>query len=189
LRGPARLGKLAGVEPPFEINVGELVLKRWEPGWAEEGAAAVRESLAELQPFMPWAKDGYDVAMARDFIERSDDNWAKGTEFNYAIFTAAGELAGSIGLMTRMGPGVLELGYWLRTAFTGHGYMTAAVDALARVALALPGIERVAIRHDVANARSAAVAERAGFTEVERVAIEPEAPGETGTHVIRERRS
>jgi RimJ/RimL family protein N-acetyltransferase len=77
----------------------------------------------------------------------------------------------------------------MRTAYTGRGYMTAAVEALSRVAHALPGIERVAIRHDVANAASAAVAGKAGFVEVTRVHREPEAPGETGTDVIRERRA
>lgn len=90
--------------------------------------------------------------------------------------------------MTRMGPGVLEIGYWTRTPHAGRGYMTAAVDALTRVALTLPSIERAAIRHDAANAASAAVATKAGFIEVERLNREPEAPGETGTDVIRERR-
>src|SRR6185312_7575810 len=105
----------------------------------------------------------------------------KGEEFNYAIFTAAGDLIGSIGLMTRMGPGVMEIGYWLRTPFTGRGYMTAAVEGLTGVALGLPGIERVAIEYDAANTRSAAVAARAGFSEVRRYDREPEAPGCSGT--------
>ena len=61
----------------------------------------------------------------------------------------------------------------MRTAYTGRGYMTAAVDALTRVALVLPGVERVAIRHDVASAASAAVAAKAGF--VSRFEGEPEA--------------
>jgi ribosomal-protein-serine acetyltransferase len=55
------------------------------------------------------------------------------------------------------------------------------------VALGLPGIDRVAIRHDAANAASAAVATKARFTEVKRTDREPEAPGETGTDIIRER--
>jgi RimJ/RimL family protein N-acetyltransferase len=177
------------MRPPETITAGELLLKRWEPRWAGEAAAAVRESLAELRPFLPWAADDYDEGAARAYIEASVDSWAKETEFNYAIFTAAGDLAGSIGLMTRMGPGVLEIGYWTRTRYAGRGYMTAAVGALAREALALPGIDRVAIRHDAGNAASAAVAARAGFAEIGRVDREPDAPGETGTDVIRERRA
>lgn len=170
------------------INAGELVLKRWEPAWADEATRAVRESLPELMPFMPWATEAYDLEASKAYIESSVTSWQEGTTFNYGIFTAVGELVGSIGLMTRMGPGVLEIGYWTRTAYTRRGYMTAAVDALTRVALTLPGIERVAIRHDAANAASATVATKAGFVEVSRVEREPEAPGETGTDVIRERR-
>ncbi|PWU44242.1 N-acetyltransferase [Micromonospora globispora] len=176
------------MEPPEVVNAGELVLKRWEPAWAEEAAGAIQESLPELQPFMPWAHDGYDVEAARSYVELSANNWAEGTAFNYALFTAAGELVGSSGLMTRMGPGTLEIGYWIHSGHTGRGYATAAVTALTRVALALPGIDRVAIRHDVANVASGAVAAKAGFTEVERARREPEAPGETGVDVVWERR-
>lgn len=177
------------MEPPEMVNAGELVLKRWEPAWADDAAIAVRASLPELKPFLPWATDNYDAEVSRAFIEASVADWAKGTAFNYGIFTAVGDLVGGIGLMTRMGPGVLEIGYWMRTAYTGRGHMTAAVEALTRVALTMPGIERVAIRHDVANAASAAVACKAGFVETSRVDRDPEAPGETGTDVLRERRT
>src|SRR4051794_21377091 len=117
------------MEPPEMINAGELVLKRWEPEWAGEATAAVRDSLPELTAYMPWARDTYGVADSRAFIERSVKNWSDGTEFNYAVFTTIGELVGAIGLMTRMGPGVLEIGYWTRTAYAGRGYMTTAVNA------------------------------------------------------------
>lgn len=177
------------MNPPELLEAGDLVLKRWEPAWAEAATAAVRESLPELRRFLPWARDDYDIEAARGFIEMSVNAWAEGTEFNYAIFDRAGELVGTIGLMTRMGPGVLEIGYWTRSAYAGRGYMTAAVNAVAEEALALPGVERVAIRHDAANEASAAVAVKAGFVEVERVPHEPEAVGDTGTDVIRERRA
>jgi RimJ/RimL family protein N-acetyltransferase len=123
------------------------------------------------------------------FIESSVASWGRGTAFNYAIFETGGDLVGAIGLMTRAAPGTLEIGYWMRTSYAGRGHMTAAVEALARVALALPGVQRVTIRHDVTNAASAAVAAKAGFIEVARVAKEPQAPGETGTEVHRERRA
>ncbi|BCJ45903.1 N-acetyltransferase [Actinoplanes ianthinogenes] len=168
------------------INAGTIVLKRWEPAWAAEAAAAVQESLPELKPFLPWATDGYGLDESRAYIQMSVDNWAAGTEFNYAIFTAVGELAGSIGLMTRMGPGTLEIGYWMRTPYAGRGYMTAAVTVLTRVALTLPGVERVAIRYAEANKASAAVAAKAGFAEVARG---PETPGATTILITAERRA
>ena len=150
------------------INAGDLVLKRWEPEWAAEATAAVRESLPELKPWLPWATDTYGHADALDYISRSVKSWAEGTEFNYAIFTSVGDLIGSIGLMTRVGPGALEIGYWMRTPWAGRGHMTAAVRVLTRVALTLDGIERVVIRHDVDNGASAAVAAKAGFAETGR---------------------
>ncbi|MGK5741521.1 GNAT family N-acetyltransferase [Micromonospora sp. URMC 103] len=101
---------------------------------------------------------------------------------------AAGDLSGSCGLMTRMGAGTLEIGYWIHSGQTRRGYATGAVRALTSVALTLPGVDRVAIRHDAANPASGAVAAKAGFTEVERVHREPEAPGDTGVEVIWERR-
>ncbi|SNR41138.1 GNAT family N-acetyltransferase [Actinoplanes regularis] len=177
------------MEPPEMINAGDIVLKRWEPEWADEAAAAVSESLPELKRFLPWATDGYDTAESRSFIQSSVENWAAGTEFNYAIFTAVGDLIGSIGLMTRMGPGTLEIGYWMRTPWAGRGHMTAAVRTLTRVAHTLPGVERVAIRYDAANKASASVATKAGFVEVDREHREPTAPGETEILVTVEHRA
>jgi RimJ/RimL family protein N-acetyltransferase len=177
------------MEPPETVGAGELKLERWQPRWAVEAAAAVRDSLPELMAFLPWAHAGYDVTAARDFIAYSAQSWAAGTEFNYAIFDGNDDLVGSIGLMTRMGPDVIEIGYWTRTAYAGRGHMTAAVAALTPVALALPGIERVVIRHDAANVASAAVAAKAGFVEVGREDRAPTAPGETRVGVIRERRA
>jgi ribosomal-protein-serine acetyltransferase len=166
------------MEPPEMINAGDLVLKRWEPEWSAEAVAAVQESLPELAPFLPFATPDYGLAEARDYTERSVANWAAGTEFNYAIFTSVGDLIGSIGLMAKHGPGALEIGYWLRTPWAGRGRMTAAVTVLSRVALTLPGIERLIIRHDPANHASAAVAAKAGFLET----------GRDGDDVIREYR-
>ena len=95
------------MEPPEMINAGELVLKRWELSWADEALAAIRESLPELQVYLPWATDSYGREDSLEVLARSRDDWEQGTAFNYAIFTSVGELLGSIGLMTRMGPGVL----------------------------------------------------------------------------------
>jgi ribosomal-protein-serine acetyltransferase len=178
--------KLSAMEPPEMINVDELVLRRCDPRRVADVSAAVRESLAELKPYMPWATDAYDDQSSRFYLEASVKNWADGTEFNYTIDDNAGVLVGAVGLMTRMGPGVLEIGFWMRTAYAGRGYMTAAVKALTAVAGTMPGIERVAIRFDQSNAASGAVARKAGFTEVRRIERKPEAPGETGTDIVAE---
>lgn len=176
------------MEPPATIEAGDVVLRRWEPGFAEAAADAVRASLPELIPFMPWATADYDVEKSREYITMTEEQWKNGTGFDYAVFTRSSDLVGSSGLMTRMGPGTLEIGYWIHSAHTGRGYATRAASELARIGLAMPGIERVVIRHDVANPASAAVAAKAGFTEVDRVPHERAAPGEAGVYLIWERR-
>ncbi|MGW6925641.1 GNAT family N-acetyltransferase [Streptomyces sp. NPDC054950] len=96
-----------------------------------------------------------------------------------------GVVVGSCGLHRRIGPGGLDIGYWLHHAWTGKGLATMAAAALVQAGRDLPGIDRIEIHHDAANSASGAVARRLGFTEVERVRVPggPEAPGETGVQV------
>ena len=56
-----------------------------------------------------------------------------------------------------------EIGYWLHTDCTGHGYSTEAVAAVVRLARKYLRVRRLEIRTDPRNRRSAAVARRAGF--------------------------
>jgi ribosomal-protein-serine acetyltransferase len=56
-----------------------------------------------------------------------------------------------------------EIGYWARTSHAGQGYITEAVNGITRFAFETLGAQRVEIRCDVKNERSAAVARRAGF--------------------------
>lgn len=149
------------MRPPEEIDAGAVVLRRWREDEAAALAAAVTASLPELRVFLPWATDEYDVASARDFLRACVRQWDDGTDFTYGLHTRAGGVVGSAGLMTRLGPGVLEIGYWVHSAHTGHGIATAAAEALAHVGLRLAS--RVVIRHEAANAASARVAARAGF--------------------------
>ena len=82
------------------------------------------------------------------------------------------QIVGGCGLHRRVGPGGLEIGYWVHAAWTRRGLATAAVRQLAAEAFADPAIAFVEIHHDPANVASGAVAAVAGFT---RVAAAPRA--------------
>ncbi|MGH3087678.1 MAG: GNAT family N-acetyltransferase, partial [Rubrobacteraceae bacterium] len=56
-----------------------------------------------------------------------------------------------------------EIGYWLRTSFTGKGYMTEAVKGIAAFAFDELGAQRVEIKCDPLNEKSVRVAKRCGF--------------------------
>ena len=87
---------------------------------------------------------------------------------------------GGTGLHPRIGPGALEIGYWVRADRVRRGVATATARLLTIAALGLDGIDRVEIHHDRANLASAAVPRRLGFTFIEERPDEVEAPGEEG---------
>jgi RimJ/RimL family protein N-acetyltransferase len=169
-----------GVFPPESVELDGFHLRRSTLDDTEALTEAIKASFAELHPWMPWCTEPVENAKQQEFIERSAADWASQTAFNYLIIDAGGALIGTMGLMDRIGPGGLEIGYWLRTDATGRGVMTAAVARLTDIALALPGVERVEIHCDAGNVRSAAVPRRLGYRLDRQVRSEPTAPGESG---------
>jgi RimJ/RimL family protein N-acetyltransferase len=134
---------------------------------------------------MPWATSDYNLATAQEFTQRCEDDWQAGTAFNFLIL-AGGEPAGSTGLMARIDPGGLEIGYWVHPAYTSRGVATAAAAALTEAAYALPGIDHVEIHHDELNLASERVPAKLGYTHVD---TRPEkrfdpAPADSGTSKV-----
>jgi hypothetical protein len=105
--------------PNEVIEHAPVTLRRWRQDDVDALFDAVTESLDHLRPWMPWAAD-YSRASAEEYLAGSIKHWDEGTEYNYAI-TTAGALVGSISLMARIGPGGLEIGYWLHRAYTRRG--------------------------------------------------------------------
>ncbi|CAA9471869.1 MAG: hypothetical protein AVDCRST_MAG30-169 [uncultured Solirubrobacteraceae bacterium] len=73
-------------------------------------------------------------------------------------------VVGGCGLHPRIGPGGLEIGFWVHPERTRRGYATEAARRLVATAFAQPGIERVEIHHHPANEASGRVAAALGFT-------------------------
>jgi len=175
-------------ERPDElIEHAPVTLRRFRPDDLDALFRAVTESLGHLRPWMPWAAD-YSRASAEEYLAGSIKSWDDGTEYNYAIMTASPDgrsaLAGVAGLMARIGPGGLEIGYWVHRGYVRRGLATAATAALVEQAFRLPGVDRVEIVHDELNVASAGIPRKLGFTEVGRRPLDPLPPGGTGTGVV-----
>lgn len=112
-------------------------------------------------------------------IDRWASEWAAGGDCLYGIFVD-GAAAGSCGLHRRLGDDGLEIGYWLRTGFTGRGIATRAARLLTSAAFTVEQIELVEIHHDKANLRSAGVPRRLGFALIGEFEDEVQAPRESG---------
>ena len=172
---------------PFEAMAGAgIILRRLSATDVDELVEAVNETLDELRPWMPWAQQPSTPEAIGVVLHEAHAAWDERREFQYVIRQAEGEhtLIGCCGLHNRVGVGALEIGYWVRNGYMGRGIATEAARLLARAALALDGVERVEIRCDAANVRSAAVPPKLGF-RLDRVERRPaDAPGETDRHMI-----
>jgi ribosomal-protein-serine acetyltransferase len=161
-----------------------LVLRRWQVADAPSLLAAIERSLPDLRRFMPWAMEAPTLASVEAYLA---DAWTPTPPetFAFGLFDAGGEVVGGFGLHGRQGPGILEIGYWVRSDRTGHGYATAAARALTDVAFdCFPGVFRVEIRCDPVNVASAAVAAKLGFRLLARVDVEIEAAAHTGVQQV-----
>lgn len=150
-----------------EAWAGERVVVR---PFREEDAAplfvAVEESREHLIAWLPWAQ-GYRVEDdARAFIRESRAHVLLRERFDLGIFACeTGQLLGGTGFGVRnWSVGAFEIGYWVRKSAEGRGYVAEAVKLLARFLFDDWEAQRVVIRCDSRNARSANVARRLGFT-------------------------
>lgn len=152
--------------PPETLERGPVRLDQWSPEDLDASFAAVDSSRNHLARFLPWA-EGYELAHAATYLEDSARRWADRTAFNYRVWApkvAPGRVLGSAGLIARRGPGILEIGYWLRADVVGRGLASRAAAALTDAAFDLPGVEAIWICHVPENLASAAIPARLGFT-------------------------
>jgi RimJ/RimL family protein N-acetyltransferase len=163
-----------------------LVLRRWTVADAEVVASLVAANLEHLRPYMPWIADEPLPIEDRRALHRGwEETWNAGGDVVLGI-SDADVCIGGCGLHHRIGPGGLEIGYWVAADHLGEGVARRASAGLTSMAFTLPGIDRVEIRHDISNAYSRNVPASLGFTLIGRDAPnrDARAPAETGVDVV-----
>ena len=150
---------------PDQLETERLILRPPRPGDGAAGNEAIRESEAELKPWMPWVHPLPTPEDTEEVYRRMAAEWITREGLGMVLIRKEdGLFVGGSGLMCRnWDVPYFEIGYWLRTSLQSHGYMTEAVLAQTRFAFDVLGAQRVEIRMHARNTRSAAVAERAGY--------------------------
>jgi len=150
---------------PTQINTERLQLRILQAGDGAMMSEAINASVDELCPWLSWVCDGQSIEESERYARKMAAKFIERSEFIFAILDRpSGGYMGNAGLHPRNHTlPSYEIGYWLATNYTGHGYMTEAVAALTTFAFDTLQAKRVELRCDPENKGSAAVAERTGY--------------------------
>lgn len=111
--------------------------------------------------YMVW-RPHLDIEETRTFLRRCIACWENETAFTWILVRKDNaELLGMVEI--RVQDWKADVGYVLKKAAWGHGYMPEALTAVVQWALAQPGIYRVWAVCDVDNPASARVMEKVGM--------------------------
>ena len=141
----------------------DVEIRRYSLDDAVAVAEAVRESVAELRPWMPWCHPEYSLEDSRSWLEAQALAFDSRTAFEFATVSAGGRYLGGCGLnhIDEINHRA-NLGYWVRSAASRRGVATSAVRALRDWAFDNTNLIRLEIVIAVGNMASHRVAEKVG---------------------------
>lgn len=174
--GPSRL--------PDRFEDEELVVRQWRVEDAPLLHEAITASIEHLRPWMAWIElEPQTIDQREALITGWRDAWGDGGDVPVGVFLDD-LVVGGAGLHRRLGPGALEIGYWIRADHAGRGLATRVSRLLTSGAFTLPDVTHVEIHCDRANIASGRVPEKLGFTYIGDIEKPPLAPAETGTQRV-----
>lgn len=148
-----------------ELRSQRVIVRPYQLADAEALHAAVAQSREHLRPWLPFADEHQNAEESAAWISGARAQWLLREQFALSVWDAVtGHFLGGLGLHPRdWDAGSFSIGYWLRADAQGHGFMREAVRLVVEMAARELNANRLEIRCDARNRRSAAVAERLGF--------------------------
>lgn len=160
----AKVKPLKAKALPVKIKSDRITLKKHELSLASEMFAAIYHDRQRLAKFMPWAEFTKIPADCRKYIRKNTSEWKACRIFDFAMFRNSDKrYLGNIGVHhIDWNTHVCEIGYWIIGDGEGQGFVREAVSALSKALFRL-GFNRIEIRCNAGNARSANVPLACGF--------------------------
>ena len=152
--------------PAYRLETERLVLRCFEPADAFALDRAIAISVDHLKPWLEFAHhEPKPVDDRVSLLRRFRADFDVDREYVYGVFSPdESELLGVAGSHTRQGPGVREIGYWVRADRIRRGVASEASAALTKAAFEVDEVGRVEIRCDVGNTASSAIPRKLGFS-------------------------
>jgi RimJ/RimL family protein N-acetyltransferase len=163
---------MPGIEKPILLDFTDsfeterLIIRAPKVGDGQAINDAIRESHDHLKPWMPWAQNLQTPAETEEIVRRGMVRWLLREDLWMLLYRKSdGLYVGGSGLhRIDWSVPAFEIGYWVRKSLEGQGFISEAVSGITNFAFDTLGAERVEIRCDTRNQRSANVAQRAGYT-------------------------
>jgi len=152
----------------YELRGEKVVVRPYRAEDAQNTYDAINESRGHLRPWMPWAEGHRTPDETRDWIAHVMAKFITREDLTLGIWERAGDSEGRYLGGTGLHPHdwqtrFFEIGYWIRVDAEGRGYVTEAVSLLTEYALQELKANRLLIRCDERNTRSAAIPRRLGY--------------------------
>lgn len=140
------------------------MLRPYRAGDASQLVTAVRESMATVGVWMPWAHADYDLYDAHEWLARCAANMEDGVAFDIGVFSPDGAvLYGGVAInQIRREDNLGNLGYWIRQSRQRHGFAAGAATMMACHGFHGLGLSRLEVVAAERNLPSRAVAEKIG---------------------------
>lgn len=153
------------LDVPERLETERLELRAVTSGSGARTNAAVVASIQEIAKYMPWANSTPAVNDTEEWCRGAHAAFIKREHFQYHFYLKGTDtFVGSVGLFNiHWDVPKGEIGYWLHTDHSGQGFMTEAVRAIVKLSFEQLKFERLEIRCETGNERSARVAQRCGF--------------------------
>ncbi|GAA03841.1 GNAT family N-acetyltransferase [Photobacterium leiognathi] len=137
----------------FELSTPRLILRPFKSADLTDFLTAVRESTADLSPWLEWCDSSFDQHDAHEWINASRLSWQTDFSYEFAIFNRFDdEFIGTVSLsaiipMTNSA----NLGYWIRSSYHRQGFATEANIAAVQFAFQMLGLTRLEIVTHIDN--------------------------------------
>ncbi|MDF1678040.1 MAG: GNAT family N-acetyltransferase [Legionellaceae bacterium] len=119
--------------PKLHIETPRLIIRPPKLGDAKPLNAAINRSLDALEPWMPWASDP-SLKTTETFIQKGIDEWNSEAQQIFpmiVVLKSTGEIISASGYNESSNLSVpsFEIGYWIDSKHSGHGYVTECVTS------------------------------------------------------------
>ncbi|MBY0515699.1 MAG: GNAT family N-acetyltransferase [Bacteriovoracaceae bacterium] len=148
---------------PEEIHTERLLIRKHQLSDAGFMFKAIDEDRERLRQWLPWVDQTKSLEDSKRNLETCLSSWENQSLFDYGFYSKSGKFLGRGGLHSvNLAIPKAEFGYWMTKDGEGKGYVSEAISAIEAEFFKL-GFERLEVRCDPLNIRSANVPKRLGY--------------------------